>query len=200
MLKKITIKLSVLNKTKRILLIIVAASFSFLGFSQVNIEAKENKKIEKDKLYYGGDFLVSFGQNAGILLAPDVGYKFTKHFSMGVGASFRYYNRIDQLTQEKLSTVSYGASAFARWEMGKDLFLISEFEHINIAQDFPLSDKKWTSFWLTGVGYQRSIGDLVKVNMQLLYDLLENPLTPHYYPSIPVGFPLYIRFGVTYGI
>ena len=42
----------------------------FSGFSQLNLDAKENKKIEKDKFYYGGEFLVSFGDNGRILLSP----------------------------------------------------------------------------------------------------------------------------------
>jgi hypothetical protein len=189
-----------LNKTKKILLIIVAISLSFSGFSQLNLDAKENKKIEKDKFYYGGEFLVSFGDNGRILLSPKVGYRFTKKFSVGVGLRYHLRSTLDVTTNEKQYANSFGSSTFARWELGKDLFLISDFEHLNIEQDVPTSTKKWTSFWLTGIGYQRSIEGKVKINIQLLYDILENSLTPEYYPLIPIGFPLYIRFGVTYGI
>ena len=185
---------------KNLIAILVILVTTLSVDAQLNTEIKENKKFEKEKLYYGGDFLVSFGENSTLLLAPDVGYRFTESFSLGLGLNYRYHSTLDQVTQERIPTNSYGANAFARWELGKDLFLISDFERINIEQDFPNEDKNWTSFWLTGVGYQRSLGGEIKLNIQLLYDVLENPLTPHYYPSIPIGFPLYIRFGITSGI
>lgn len=172
------------------------------GFSQENDSTENNQKEVfnlKDKLYFGGSFWVTFGNNTFVNISPKIGYKMTENFSMGLGAKYQYFSYRDPYTSYKESASIYGGSLFARHKLTDQLFLIGELEHINIENYFRSTIQKWTDFLLVGAGYQHNSGGGLSLNAQIMYDLLENPLLPYFYQTA-FGLPIILRLGVSFGI
>jgi hypothetical protein len=53
-------------------------------------EAPVQKGFDKNKLFFGGNFGLSFGNYTMINVTPQVGYRFNKTFAAGTGLSFQY--------------------------------------------------------------------------------------------------------------
>jgi hypothetical protein len=62
------------------------------SFSQYEREpAKEDiKGFDKSKLFFGGNFGLSFGSQTLINVSPQVGYRFNQYFAAGAGVNFIY--------------------------------------------------------------------------------------------------------------
>jgi len=61
------------------------------AFAQEEDEVKE-KGFQKEKLFVGGYFGLTFGDYTLIGITPQIGYRFTNHFAAGVGLNLQYVN------------------------------------------------------------------------------------------------------------
>jgi hypothetical protein len=63
-----------------------------LGFSVFAQREEGNEKsgsgFDKSKLFFGGNFAMSFGDQTFINISPQVGYQFSQYFSAGGGVNF----------------------------------------------------------------------------------------------------------------
>ncbi len=61
------------------------------SFSQ-DEEAQGTKGFDKSRLFFGGNFGVSFGNSTFINVSPQVGYRFNEWLAAGTGINFIYSN------------------------------------------------------------------------------------------------------------
>ena len=187
----------------RFALVITFLALPFLGFNQER-DSLDNQQKEPfnlaDKLYWGGGFWAQFGNSTFVNISPRVGYRFTDKFSAGIGAKYQYMSFRDLNSNYKESASLYGGTVFSRYSLTEQLFLMGEYEHINIKDFWITNNSNWTDFLLVGAGYQYNVGGLTSLNAQIMYDVLENPLLPYFYQTIGSGLPIILRFGVSFGI
>jgi hypothetical protein len=73
-------------------------------------EPEEKKGFQKDKLFIGGNFGLTFGDYTLINISPQLGYRFNKTLAAGVGINAQYisYKQRDYYTNDPLYKSSRG--------------------------------------------------------------------------------------------
>ena len=186
---------------------LVVFSMQFSGVSAQNdtldpyVQSKQDKKekeakIKKEsnedffkKLRYGGSFGAFFGQQTYIELSPKVGYKVNERLVTGLGFNYIYYSTKDY--GKKFVTHIYGPTVFAQYALISGLFAYGEFNAFNVASYNPLPpytpDRIWVGCAPVGLGYY-SGGQIGGVYLSVLYDLINDPLSPYYNGGVPLIF------------
>lgn len=164
---------------------------SFGVFAQREID-EGNRPPLKDRLYYGGNFGMSFGTITFVDVSPLVGAMVTNRLSGGVGATYQYFN--DRRFIGGNSSL-YGGRVFGRYNVFPNIFLHSEYESLNFDLFNPLSERferTWVPGFFLGAGYFTPFGSRGGANFTFLYNLLhDNRRSPYNEPYvIRVGFVL----------
>lgn len=76
-----------MKKTGLISIFILLMGFSVFAQSQEGNE-KQGGGFDKSRLFFGGNFGLSFGNQTFINISPQVGYQFSQYFSAGGGVNF----------------------------------------------------------------------------------------------------------------
>lgn len=182
---------------KKIVLSVALAFFCKLLFAQ---DEEGIKGFKKDKLFGGGSFGLSFGSYTLINLSPQVGYRFNKYFSLGLGlnliyASHKeklngldYYKVVQGITGLNLFTRFYPTSKFllqvqpeANYIFGKQIF------YQPVKETYKLDAEIVPSF-LAGGGLVMPTqkGEVITT---VMYDLLQKPNSPYgNRPIVNVGY------------
>lgn len=187
--------------------ILLLMMWSFMVFSQKDsTKLPYNERVPlKDRFYYGGNFWLSFGNVTLVNISPRIGYRLSDDFSLGLGGRYQYSSFKPYQSSGYRETASvYGGSAFARYDMFDNLFLLTEYESLNVTNFFyypgATNQQHWTDFWFIGGGYGHNIGGGFRFQALVMYDILNNPDLGFFYPRLTRKYPLIIRFGVTFGI
>ncbi len=167
---------------------------AFLGL-QVNASAQREFHTDstfsfKDRRYFGGNLGLQFGTVSLIDVSPLAGIMLSPEFSMGIGATYQYYN---DLNFQGTAGSSYGGRAFARYNVLPNIFAYSELESINwnaynvFEDDF---QRRWTEAFFVGVGYFAPFGSRGGANFTFLYNLRHSNRGSYYSEPylIRVGF------------
>ena len=162
--------------------------------TQVASANTEQKKPLSEKIYYGGNIGLSFGTYTMIGIYPMIGYKITPKLSAGVKIAYEYIQ--DKRFATTYSTSNYGASVFTRYRVIPQLYLHAEFAGLNyeIYNALGVSNREWIPFLLVGAGYSQPLGNRTWLNVQVLFDVLQNEKSPYnnwepfYSVGIGVGF------------
>ncbi len=113
-----------------------------------------------DRLFYGGDISLNFGDVTYIYLAPTIGYKITPKFGVGLGPSYSYLND-KRYINNHYETNTYGGRVFAQYRVVEQAMLYSEYELVN-AEVYNLLQTKLVRVnigsLLVGGGYIAPIG------------------------------------------
>ena len=119
-------------KTILILFFIIPASLSYSQYDpDYNDEDEDLSQLAfKDRLYTGGNVWAQFGSITNLEIAPILGYKITKEYSVGVGAKYNYY-RVNTANSTPWSTSIYGGSVFTRYLFFDRIVAHAEFEALN---------------------------------------------------------------------
>jgi len=173
-----------------------------------NTEAKPVKNYKPfaerkfgEKLTYGGNIGLTFGNQTVIELAPMVGYRVTEKFMVGLGVNYFYYRfRGNLAINNVISPYSfeanlYGGRAILQYVIIPQAFLYFEQEMMNtqyIDRNDGLTKRTWLANPLAGVGYRQSVGGWSAMNIMVLYNLNYQP-NFSFYPS-----PWIIRVGVLF--
>ena len=142
---------------KKLILITLLFSICSISFAQVEgvevekpkeekkEEEKKDKQNEKedkekvpfiDKLFFGGNFWASFGNQAFVDISPMVGYRVTNRLSVGIGATYQYQRINDRFGNFLGKQNIYGGRLFSRYTIAKDflgvgnLFAHTEYESL----------------------------------------------------------------------
>jgi hypothetical protein len=165
------------------------------------------KKINWDKVTFGGSAWATFGYPTQIEIMPLVGYRVTENLQVGIGPSYVYRNYIYVLDPynprgfagaEIKGNSIYGGRIYAHYNVYRNFFIRTELEELNIPFIYPGSYfgdadrtvRKWVPATLVGAGIKQEIGERSAAYFMLMYDITYDPLYS-YYPSpirMSVGF------------
>lgn len=148
-----------------------------------------NRPPLKDRMYYGGNFGMSFGTITFIDVSPLVGAMITNRLSGGIGGTYQYFN--DRRFIGGNSSL-YGGRLFTRYNVFPNVFAHAEYENLNFDLYNPRSDRferAWVPGFLIGGGYFTPFGERGGANFTFLYNLLYDVRRS------PYNEPFVIRFG-----
>lgn len=137
-----------------------------------------------DRVYFGGDFSLQFGDFTAIIVSPIAGYMVTPRLSVGPGIIYQYL-RGDAYdfygNRYSYDTNIFGYRAFARYNITPMFFAYTEYESVKL--DYPSTSGELVRSWVPGffigggvfqpVGGRAGLG--LSVLLNLLYDDVKSP-------------------------
>ena len=176
-------------------LLIFMVSFLLLGAmsaqdsTRVDDPAPEPKPEMGQRIYYGGNVGLTVGTYTRIGLYPMIGYKITPKFSAGVKNAYEYIS--DNRYSDVNKTSNYGGSIFLRYRLIPPLYVHVEYAQMNYELYNALgeSEREWIPFLLVGGGYSQRLSPRTWLNMQVLFDVLQDERSPYsdWNPIFSVG-------------
>lgn len=174
---------------KQILLLFFVISGLIL-YSQEDKSSNKNNKL-LDKLYFGGNFGMQFGNETFIDFSPLVGIRLSEKLSVGTGLIYNYYSD----KYNNYSTNIYGGRAFTRYYVLENVFLHTEFEALSLEskyfdylQKYQNVNRFWSNNYLVGGGYFYKIGNRSGVSLMILFNLNESANSLYNNPIFRMGF------------
>lgn len=174
------------------------------AFSQYYKPADNTPKPSfKDKLYYGGNFSLSFGYTTFILINPLIGYRITDRLSTGLNLSYIYMRyRFNNAGQPyTYSSSIYGGGPFSRFFLTDWLFVHGEYNLYNGKTMYRMANapneirtsREWVGIPLLGAGIFYRFSERGGFMLTALYNF------NYKQDKIPLfGSPLIIRVGFTF--
>jgi len=152
------------------------------------------KKSFSDRLYYGGNVGLSFGDVDYVDVSPYLGIDLGHNLSSGLGVFYRH--RSDDRYEPSLDTSDYGASVFVRYRLTPQLFLHGEYDWTSFEYPLITGDTKRDNYdsVLVGGGFAQAMGGHSAFIVQALYDLSWNDTDP-----APYDNPWVFSAGVSVG-
>jgi hypothetical protein len=97
---------------KKALLTVVLVITTVFTFAQEEKEEEPKEKgFQKEKMFVGGNFGLTFGTYTLINVSPQIGYRFTNFFAAGVGINMQYISVKEKYTNGDLySKTSQGVA------------------------------------------------------------------------------------------
>lgn len=183
-------------KNLLILTLILAASTA--GFSQEQPEPVKNDGFDKSRLFFGGNFGLSFGSNLTLInISPQVGYRFTETFAAGAGVNFISSSFKDSYS--KTSQTYAGLNIFGRVYPIRQILLQAQpelnyswgkYKEYGSGYTYNLEGKFVPSLIL-GAGAAIPTGSGAFIIMAQ-YDVIQDPRTPY-------GKNVFYNFGYNFG-
>jgi hypothetical protein len=102
---------------KTIFLVALCAITIFVFAQDEEPDEKKEKGFQKEKLFVGGNFGLTFGNYTLINVSPQIGYRFTDFFAAGVGINLQYVSWKDEYSNgdnSKTSQTVTGLNVFGR--------------------------------------------------------------------------------------
>jgi hypothetical protein len=172
---------------KKFLIITILITFSEFGVSQEN-SVKDMSFSER--VFFGGNFGLQFGNITFIDISPLVGYRVTDRSAAGAGISYMYYREYFPGIYE-FSTSIYGGRLFGRYFILDNIFAHAEYEVLNLESYYDQRRLNVVSL-LGGGGYRQHIGGRTFLNAMILWNFNESAYSPYRNPIIRMG----INFGL----
>ena len=185
---------------KSFLIVSVVISFSMAVIAQDTIvesvqpQPKEKKQKKQkqplgQRMYFGGSLGLTFGSYTRIGLYPLAAYKFTPKLSGGVKVLYEYVK--DNYYTPAYESSNYGGSLFTRYRLFPSLYLHAEYEAVNF-ELYSFNGERyrdWVPFFYVGGGYSQNLGGNSWLNMQVLFDVIQDPGSPYrvWQPIMSVG-------------
>ncbi len=162
------------------------------SFAQSYTEVNEESSF-KDRIYVGGGLGLQFGTYTYIDVSPRVGYKINTRLSAGVGGTYRYIKRNDNIYNYE--TNSYGYNVFAIHTIGNQLFVQAEFENLNFEYFYSNGEKRreWVPGTFLGGGLFQPMGRNAGVSVTALYNFSYDEVRS------PYSSPFIFRVGISAG-
>lgn len=135
-----------------------------------------------DKMYFGGNFSLSFGTYTYVSISPLVGYRINSRLSAGMMLSYVYY----KYKYSPYSANIYGFTPFTRFYVTEEIYLYGELGLLNsnrIVYD-GTTERVWTAFPALGGGYTIRFGERGGFTVSALYNFNYNSPASLYGPLI----------------
>ncbi len=162
-------------------------------FSEPSTKTNEKKPFfEWNRVFFGGNFGLQFGDYTIIDFSPLVGYRISEHLSSGFQINYNFIH----VSSLNISTTIYGASVFSNYYFGKSFFLRGEYEWLSFESRYfsPSIYQNQQRFnvysLLLGGGFRQQIGERSYINLMILWNLNESALSPYSNPIIRMSFEL----------
>lgn len=184
---------------KNLYLILLFSCFTLSVFAQYDQDSsrvsekpsrEKNNTPFKDRLFFGGDLGLNFGDVTYIYLAPTIGYKLNERLGVGLGPSYSYLQdkRYSNFTYE---TSTYGGRLFSQYRVWDQAILYGEYGLIN-AEVYDLLQtnlvRATIPSLLLGGGYLAEIGDNSNFTIMALWNFAESNYVFYENPIIRAGF------------
>ncbi|MBL0343175.1 MAG: hypothetical protein IPP71_21290 [Bacteroidetes bacterium] len=159
-----------------------------VSFAQENL----TKYLFKDKLFFGGNLGLQFGNLTYVDVSPLIGYKITEKLHAGIGATYIYYRYKDSFGNYETSI--YGGRVFGRYYPIDNLFAHVEYEILNLdvpasvpGSNYDVLVRDNISSVLVGGGYVQPIGTNASLMLMVLFNLTEEQYSPYQNPIFRIG-------------
>ncbi len=174
-------------------LIILFIFFQFYSYSQeydpYTYQDIKKKPEGNERIFFGGGLGLQFGTFTTIKFTPEIGYRITDNFDVGIGLYYlytknNYYHYSDHI---------YGGKVFSRFYITPNFFLTGEYETLNIA-DYDIYTGQYTGTRIfidglpLGIGWRQQLGERFSVLTTLMYNVLQSEKTPYSNPIFRVSF------------
>ncbi len=97
---------------------LLLAGFLLIGFTALAQDEEPKKGFDKEKLFIGGNFGLSFGDFSNINISPQLGYRFNQYLAAGMGINMQMVSIKERFTNgelyKKTSQGVAGLNAFGR--------------------------------------------------------------------------------------
>ncbi len=158
-------------------------------------DAKKQTSLE-DKSFFerielGGTFNVLSTDPFSIDLSPQLGYKFSTRFTMGIGMNYRQTFGDSINSKWQVSPVNTGFKVFANYDVIKSFYAYTEVERSGV--EMKVDDKvnrEWINNYFIGAGRKFLIHPKVYMTVTALYNLNgddNNPVYPRRF-QLRIGF------------
>jgi|688.fasta_scaffold01312_15 hypothetical protein len=164
------------------------------------MEGVKKKGLDPERLYFGGNFGVTFGNFTFINISPQVGYRVSPIFSAGAGVNFIYQSdKYYSGSREVKNTLGYaGLNIFGRLNPYKFILLNAQPElnyvwgttRVEGLSDSKI-DPRFVPSFLVGVGASLPMGGRGRMIAMLQYDIIQDNLSPY-------GRNAFFTFGVNF--
>jgi len=169
----------------------VLAQVDSVYYGNTTRPKKEKEKPSfnlKEKLSFGGNFMVWFGTTTYVYLSPVVNCALNKRLNVGLGLIYNYYGYNSGPT--KFSYSIYGLHSYALAFVTSNVFGKVEFNHLlqpNV-YSYNYNDKVWVSYVYLGGGFRQPLGDHASFYTSIMYNINQNAQSIFYAnPMIQVG-------------
>ncbi|MCW5900426.1 MAG: hypothetical protein KIT10_14270 [Flavobacteriales bacterium] len=168
-----------------------------LALSAMAQEEKKDDRPLGDRLWFGGNIGLLFGNVTFIQLDPMVGYKVDREGRFMVGTGPSYWHFADKRFTPTWTFTGYGYRVFSRYRFIEQAFAHAEFLNMNVdgARNElfgPLDQRIWVPHLLVGGGYIQRMGGRSGIVAQVLFEVLQDPNSVYYGmgPIVSVGVGL----------
>lgn len=141
---------------------VIVANAQFINDEEPEY-AEDNIPKLRDKLFFGGNLGLTFGQFSYVNISPIVGYKIKPNFSAGVGIIYEYFS--DQRYQPYYSTTIFGGKLFAQSVLFDYLILYAEnntlsleCKHFDVVNNYPNDGRFMIQVPWVGAGFYQKAG------------------------------------------
>ncbi len=150
-----------------------------------------------ERLSYGGNLGLNFGNITLINVTPSVGYRFTPKFTSGLTATYQFLRN----NLIGFQTSMYGGGPFARYRFFRGWFAHAQYEILNLEAPKSQISNEWertnVHIPLVGLGVMQLLGSGVYLQILALYDVNDDWRSP-YVPFM--GLPIIVRGGISIGL
>ena len=177
---------------KKLVLLLIIASVAVAARAQDEEEPKRG--FDKEKLFFGGNFGLSFGSYTLINVSPQAGYRFNKHVAAGAGINFIYTSSKYFGFRENYGVA--GLNIFGRFYPIEQIFIQAQPEmnytwgkqKYDGGNEVKL-DGKFVPSLLAGAGVAIPMGRNGAFLIMVQYDVIQNSRSPYgNNPFFSVGF------------
>ena len=179
----------------RLALIALIIAFSVDAFSQGQENSLEGLPL-KDRIVTGGGVGLGFGSVQDYFsVSPMIGYRVTARLLAGTGLTYRYTNY--KVTKPSIKLNDYGVNPFLRFTVYRNIFLQTEFEHLNY--EYPVttveSTRQTFNSFLAGGGFIQPLGERFAFYLMALYNFSYQEQSLY----SPYDSPIVVRAGINIG-
>lgn len=172
---------------KIIIICFLICTYSY-SWAQQDSTKTNTKPPITDRLFFGGDLGLLFGTTTLIDVSPIVGIKVTENISLGGGPIFQYYSF--RTTSGTFETTTYGGRGLGRYYFSQQFFAHIEYQQLSLESIDRFTNqirRVGVPVGLIGGGYLQEIGGNTYINLQVLFDVINDINAPYASPILRGG-------------
>lgn len=140
------------------------------------------------KFSLGGDFSIQFFDKIFLVnVSPKLGYNYSEKLMFGPGIIYQYYSD-RRFPEFEFTTNIYGASAFARYKLHRNIAAYTEYQQLFYSSNIGGERvNRQIPVWFVGGQFFYNTGGNFTFTGSLLIDLIEDPYSPYGNPYYGLG-------------
>lgn len=157
--------------------------------SQKRMKQRSQRNSDlRERLMYGGNFAVWFGNYTYINLSPTIGYRLTDKMQVGIGGIYNYSSY--RYKNAHYFQNIYGSHVFARYLVYDYLFVQGQYDRLN-QPNYLLYNYKdqrvWVDYVMVGGGLRQPLGKHAAAMTTIMFNLTPSPLSVYSNPYVQIG-------------